>query len=50
MFRQKFHTRTAESIGILVTLQTHNLKKKTIKEKVQCEKKISLRRVEDSHT
>lgn len=25
MFRHKFHTRTAESIGILVTLQIHNL-------------------------
>lgn len=49
MFRQKFHTRTAESIGILVTLQTHNLKKNN-KEKVQCKKKISLRQVEDSHT
>lgn len=49
MFRQKFHTRTAESIGILVTLQIHNLHlKKQNKQKYNA--KISLRRGEDSHT
>lgn len=40
--------RTAESIGILVTLQIHNLHLKKKKKKYNA--KISLRRGEDSHT